>query len=140
MLSMLMSDKEIILAVNLQYIIALYIYVIVHELIHLICMPNFIKSQNTYLSIHIWGGVTSTEEVMSKGRFITISLMPYLLLTFVVPALLLYTNLPISLIALLVLINATGSCMDILGVFLICIQVPNGAKIRNVGMNTFYKI
>ncbi len=134
------SDDEFDLVINLQYVIALYGYVILHELIHVIFMPNFLKSNKTVFSIQLWGGFASTEEIMSKARFIAISLMPYLILTFVLPALLIYMKLPISLITLLALINASGSCLDMLGIALICLQVPNGAKIRNVGMKTFYKI
>ncbi len=134
------SEEGFTLWFNLQYIIDIYGYVVLHELLHIVFVPHFMKSDKTFFSIHLWGGVMLTEEILSKSRFIVISLMPFFLLTFVFPAVLIYGGLPISLITLLIIVNGGGSGGDIMGALLIAFQVPNGAKIRNVGTKTFYKV
>lgn len=134
------TGQDLALWINAQYIIDIYGYIILHELIHVAFVPNFWKSDKTYFTVHLWGGMMNTEEELSKSRFIAISLMPYLLLTFALPALLIWGGLPISLITLLIVVNGFGSCMDLFGICLIAYQVPNGATIRNVGMKTLYKL
>ncbi len=136
----LTSDQDFMIWIDFQYLIDMYGYIVLHELIHVAFVPNFWKSDKTYFTVHLWGGMMNTEEELSKSRFIVISIMPYLLLTFALPALLIWGGLPISLITFLIVVNGFGSCMDLFGICLIVYQVPNGAIIRNVGMKTLYKL
>jgi hypothetical protein len=59
---------------NILYIFAIFLLLLIHELIHLILIPNFAKSNHTGIGIQFLGGFVFSEEVMSRKRFILVSL------------------------------------------------------------------
>ncbi|SQC85496.1 Protein of uncharacterised function (DUF3267) [Clostridium perfringens] len=139
MLKKLVFSNYFIVNINLQYIVVIYIYIFIHEIIHLIFIPNFINSKCTFISLKFWGGFVYTEEKMSKFRFLVITVMPFIVLSFIMPFFMIYLGFSKPLILALLLINSAGSSVDILNFFLVLMQVPNGSTIKNLGLRTFFK-
>lgn len=139
-----LENGSLLLSINLAYVLGnvllTYLFVVLHELLHLVFVPNFLKSSNTVFGITLWGGFVSTTEQMTKRRFMLISITPFVLLSLVLPALLGIFKVLTGFLAFLALLNAAASCVDLLNVFLIAVQVPNKSSIVNNGFETFHKI
>lgn len=109
-----------------------------HELIHAAFIPNITKSDKTFWGLNGLFGFVFTTEPINKGRFLIISCMPFLLLSF--------CALPIAYLCgflntytfLLFFINAAGSCVDFLNIILIIFQVKGNRAIINNGFETYY--
>lgn len=115
----------------------LYGYVLIHEIIHMICIPNFIKSKSTFISVKLWGGFFYTEEVISKRRYLIITILPFIILSFIVHSLMIFMGVNPIMTLNLAMINAAGSSVDVLS-FILLLQVPKHSNIRNNGNETFY--
>jgi hypothetical protein len=109
-----------------------------HELIHAAFIPNVIKSKKTCLGIKGFGGFVSTTEIIPMGRFVIISIAPYLLLSIVLPVVLGYYSLINVFWAFLIILNAMGSSVDFLNAALILFQTPRRSYIVNNGIETYY--
>ncbi|HAT4163598.1 TPA: DUF3267 domain-containing protein [Clostridium perfringens] len=116
-LKKLVFSNYFIVNINLQYILVIYIYIFIHEIIHLIFIPNFINSKCTFISLKFWGGFVYAEEKMSKFRFLVITIMPFIVLSFIMPFFIIYLVFSKPLIFALLLINSAGSSVDILNFF-----------------------
>ena len=68
-----------------------------------------------------------------------ISIMPLLLLSFILPAVLSIFGISNWFIIFLCIINAGGSCVDVLNMFLIAGQVLQNGTIVNNGYSTYFK-
>lgn len=79
------SEDGVIIQVNLLYLVALFLMLMIHELLHLVFVPNFMKSDCTYIGLTWFGGYVFTEEIISKRRYIWISLAPFILISIVLP-------------------------------------------------------
>lgn len=126
-------------AFSLAYIVIILVFMMIHELIHAMFVPNFIKSDKTFIGINGIFGFVFTTEPIKKGRFIIISIMPCVLLSFVFLLILNFFGLLNGYTVFLCILNAIGSCVDFLNVFLVALQVPNGNTIINNGFETYYK-
>jgi len=111
----------------------------IHEFLHACFIPNVLKSDKTHWGINGIYGFVSTTEMIKKGRFLLISIMPFFLLSILLPFVLHVVGFLNGYTILLCLINATGSCVDCLNMCLVAIQVPNGANIINNGFETYFK-
>lgn len=123
----------------IYFIIGSLILIIVHELIHMIFIPNFIKSDKVCWGITLNGGFVATTEKISKTRFIIISTMPLIILSIVFPIILGVCNALSGFIVFLIIFNAMASSVDILNLFLIVFQAPKNSCILNNGFETFVK-
>lgn len=110
-----------------------------HEFIHAMFIPNWIKSDKTFWGMNGLFGFVFTTEMISKKRFIIISIMPYIILSVIFPCVLAISGGLNGYMVFLCLLNATGSCVDFLNILLIAFQVPKGASIMNNGFETYYK-
>lgn len=131
-------ESSIVLPINFMYILYIYFYIFFHEIIHMICIPNFIKSNLTFISVKLWGGFVYTEEIINKQRYLLITILPFILLSFVNPLLMTILKINPKIILTLIIINSAGSSMDVLSFFLILFQIPKGSSIKNNGIKTFY--
>lgn len=121
------------------YIISIFLFMTLHEFLHAAFIPNVLKSKKTFWGINgIYGFVFTTEKI-KKERFIIISMMPFILLSLVLPFILSVFGWLNGYTILLCLINAGGSCVDSLNTLLIATQVPKGAYILNNGFETYFK-
>nr|WP_275900606.1 metalloprotease family protein [Paenibacillus periandrae] len=125
--------------INILYILSIFVLLLIHELIHLSLIPNFTTSKHTGIGIHIFGGFVFSEEVMSRLRFLIVSLAPFVIISIILPLLLGALGYLNPLLIFLIILNALGSSVDLLNVVLVLSQVPKKAQIRNHGMSTFWK-
>ncbi|WP_160680569.1 DUF3267 domain-containing protein [Clostridium sp. C8-1-8] len=123
----------------LLYLAIIGMFMLVHELLHACFIPNFLQSDKTYWGINGFNGFVFTTEKIKKGRFLIISIMPFFLLSIVLPFLLKALGLLNGFTIFLCLINAMGSCADCLNLCLVAVQVPKGAYIVNNGFETYFK-
>jgi len=124
---------------NLSLIVGIFILIVIHELIHLIFIPNFIKSEKTYVGMMLFGGFVITEEEISKSRYIIITITPFVILSIILPLLLSMFGLLTTTMKFLIILNAMASSVDLLNLLLILKQVPKKAMIKNNGPNTYWK-
>lgn len=124
---------------TLLYVFGVLVLMLLHEFLHAVFIPNFFKSNKTHWGINGVFGFVATTEKLKKDRFIIISLVPYLLLSVLLPFVLYAFGLLNSYTVFLCLINAMGSCVDFLIICLIGFQVPKDAYIISNGFETFYK-
>lgn len=124
---------------TLLYVLGIMIFMVIHELLHACFIPKVLSSDKTYWGINGIYGFVFTQENIKKGRFLLISIMPFFLLPIILPFVLKQLGILNSYTALLCLINATGSCVDILNICLVMRQVPSGANITNNGFETYFK-
>ncbi len=124
---------------NLGMIITLIIFVIIHELLHLIFIPNFMRSSKTFVGLTFYGGFVVTEEELLKSRYILISIAPFLIASIFLPLALGVLGLLTPFVKLLVLLNAMASSVDILNVMLVIRQVPAKTILKNNGPKTYWK-
>ncbi len=127
------------ITINLGVIIALILLIIIHELLHLIFIPNFISSSKTYVGLAIFGGFAFTEEEIVKSRFILITVAPFLIGSIILPIILGIFGVLTSPLKLLVLLNAMASSVDMLTLLLVMMQVPSKAILKNNGPKTYWK-
>ncbi|TCS95038.1 DUF3267 domain-containing protein [Hazenella coriacea] len=133
------SNTEIMIEIDLMLLFSILIMVIIHELIHLFFVPNFMKSDRTYIGLTWFGGYVYTEEIISKGRYLWIALAPFVLLSIILPLVLGMLGWLTTPIKVLILLNALGSSVDLLGVFLVLLQVPAHSQLVNNGIITYWK-
>ena len=112
---------------------------IAHELIHLLLIPGFFKSDKTYMGLTYLGLFVYTEEILSKKRHIAISALPFLSISILLPVLLGTTGLLNPLIIIVILLNSLGSSVDILGLIITLYQVPSDAQLTSNGVLTYWK-
>mgnify|MGYP000855898628 FL=1 len=124
---------------TLLFILAIPLFMALHEGIHAAFIPNALTSDNVFWGINGAFGFVFTTEEIRKGRFLIISVMPYLVLSVILPYILSIVGLLNGYTAFLCLLNAMGSSVDILTAGLVAVQVPNGATIINNGFETYYK-
>ena len=136
-------SQEIEITIYLQdlvYFIGLSIVItFIHELIHLVFVPHFLTSDKAFLGIAYFGGFIYSEEVLSKSRFTLMLLTPFVIISIILPGILGALNLLNPLVKFVILLNAMGSGVDMLGLILILIQVPAGAYLTCNGIRTYWK-
>jgi hypothetical protein len=125
----------------LMVLVAGIIMMVIHELIHLLFIPNFTKSDNTYLSLMSLGECVQTKEPLPKYKVCLMHIAPFVVISVIFNAILgelgLYT---IQLLMMLIFLNSLGSCADTLKTVLILLQVPKSAKIVNNGIQTYFRV
>lgn len=122
------------------YIVCIYGYVLLHELLHAVFVPEvFNKESKTFIGMNGMFGFVYTEEKIGRSRYLLISMMPFVLLSFAIPGLLWLFGIQSGFIAALSIINAGGACVDILNVLLVTCQVPGKGIVISSGMVTLYR-
>ncbi len=125
--------------VTLIYIAGVVVFLLIHELLHACFIPNVLRSEKTFWGIRILFGFVSTSEPIQKGRYLFISIVPFLLLSVLLPFLMKLAGLLDGFVIFLCLVNAIGSSVDCLNLCLVAFQVPRGSTIVNNGFETYFK-
>mgnify|MGYP006394189541 CR=1 FL=1 len=135
------TDNTFTLTITIDFgiIFSLIILLIIHEFLHLIFIPNFLRSEKTYAGVMIFGGFVVSEEEISKARFICISLAPFILLSVLLPIILGLLGLLTPLLKFLIILNALGSSVDLLNLLLVWKQVPRDGLLISNGPKTYWK-
>ncbi|MDD3224129.1 MAG: DUF3267 domain-containing protein [Clostridium sp.] len=124
---------------TLIYVVIIFMFMTIHEFLHACFIPNVLKSNQVYWGINGFFGFVYTTEKIKKSRFLIISIMPFILLSVVLPFIENFLGLLNGFTIFLCLINAMGSCVDLLNICLVAMQVPNGSYIVNNGFETYFK-
>jgi hypothetical protein len=74
-----LSGDSFTFKINLGVMFSIFLLVIFHELLHLLFIPNFVKSAKTAIGLTFWGGFVVSEEEISRTRYIFITLAPYVI-------------------------------------------------------------
>jgi hypothetical protein len=125
--------------ISLVYVAAIYLFLIIHELLHACFVPNLLKSDKTFWGFNGLLGFVITYEKIKKSRFFVISIMPFLILSILLPVILNALNLLNGFVLFLCFINAAGSSVDCLNLCIVAIQVPNGSYLVSNGFETYFK-
>ncbi len=118
--------------------------IVVHELLHAVCYPQF--GWNAQTLIGCWPSrmlfYAYYNGAMPRNRFLLVFAMPFLVLS-VLPLLIAFTvalpEIISSVLAWFSIWNAIFACGDILGFALIVAQVPGAALVRNRGWRSYWK-
>ena len=135
-----LSASSFSLTINLEGIVGLFFFVIFHELLHLVFIPNFLHSDKTYIGLTFWGGFVVSEEEISKARYIIITIAPFIIISVLVPIILGAFGLLTPLLKFLIVLNAVGSSVDLLNLLLVLKQVPKQATLISNGPKTYWKL
>jgi hypothetical protein len=113
----------------------------VHELLHALCFPGGLKSPQTLIGV--WPArllfYAHYEGSMPRNRFLLTFVMPLLVLSLLPVALVGVFQWPSLDLLFLSLVNGAAASGDIIGIFLVTLQVPPGAVVRNKGWRTYWK-
>jgi hypothetical protein len=134
----LFSSDSWFFTIRFDYIIYVYLFIIAHEIIHLVFIPNFYRSEITYFGIKPWGGFVFTTEKLSKSRFLLVTVAPFVIISVLIPIILGLADLLSGFLVFLFFLNALSSSVDMLNATSIAIQVPSGSNIVNNGFETYY--
>jgi len=125
--------------INLGILLWIVLLLMFHEILHLVFVPNFLKSNKTFVGLTYFGGYVLSEEEISKARYLVITLAPFVMISVVLPVLLSMIDLLTTTLKFLIVLNAAASSVDLLNVYLITKQVPNKSMIRNNGTKTYWR-
>jgi len=124
---------------NFFHLLGLILMTSIHELIHLVFVPNFIKSDKTYIGLTLFGGFVHTEEKVKRNRYLLISLAPFVILSIILPLVLAPLGLLTTSLKVYMILNAAGASVDMLNILLIYPQVPSRALMTNNGIKSYWK-
>ena len=134
-----LTTNGITITVQASMVAWLILLVVVHEFIHLLFIPNFIKSKKTYVGFTWVGAFVITEEKISKTRYIIISIAPFVIISVILPLFLGAFGLLTTTFKVVILLNSMSSSLDLLGLLFITTQVPKKAILQNNGVSTYWK-
>ncbi|MGG4452049.1 DUF3267 domain-containing protein [Brevibacillus porteri] len=135
-----LTSDSFSISIDLRVILFLLGLVIFHECLHLIFIPNFMRSEKTWIGLTLFGGFVATEEKIPKARYILITIAPFIIISVMLPFLLGLLGLFTTMLKFLVLINAIASSVDMLNLFLVMKQVPKQANLISNGPKTYWKV
>lgn len=121
------------------YVAGTILCLLIHEFFHATFIPGAFRSKKTYWGFNGVFGFVYTEEEITRGRFLLVSIMPLLLISFVIPVILSFVGIWNHYLIFLSVFNAGGACVDLLNMVLIIVQVPPGGTVVSNGYSTFYK-
>lgn len=133
------ASESFTITIRLDVIIGIFLLVVIHELIHLLMVPNFMKSKRTFIGLTFFGGFVYTEEEITKKRFIIITIAPFVILSIFLPLILGLLGFLTPTLKFLILLNAASSSVDIFNLFLVLAQIPKNSILRSNGMKTYWK-
>ena len=137
------SQEGFQITIDLQIIAGLIAGLIalllVHELLHLILVPHFTSSEKTYVGMTPMVGYVYSEEEIPKWRYLLITIMPFVVISLIVPLILGILSLLSPLVLILIIINSIASSVDVLTFITIVTQVPNGSYLTSNGLRTYWK-
>lgn len=113
-----------------------------HELLHALAHPDWGLSRRTVLGF--WPGqflaYVHYEGVLTRRRLLVLLLLPLLVIT-IAPLLAgIVFGCVDGWVVLLSVLNAFGSCVDVLSAALVVAQVPPGAEVRSWGWRTYWRL
>lgn len=124
------------ITINLGVILAIIMIIVLHELIHLLFIPNFMRSDKTYVGLIWLGGFVVTEEEITQSRYIIITIAPFVIISMIAPLILGAFGLLTTFVKPFLLLNALASSVDMLNLLTVIKQVPGNSVLRQNGTRT----
>jgi hypothetical protein len=119
----------------------------IHEFLHAVCHPGWGFSSNSVIGV--WPSKVLVyahyEGMMSRNRFLLTLAMPYIVLGLVpIPIVAVsevfgLTSLTAVALTYLSLIGSVLACGDAVGFWVVSLQIPSSAIVRNKGWKTYWK-
>ncbi|MDC3414708.1 DUF3267 domain-containing protein [Aquibacillus sp. 3ASR75-11] len=134
-----LTSDSLSITINLVVIIWLFLLIVIHELIHLVFIPNFIKSKKTFIGLTLFGGYVITEEKISKSRYILVTISPFVIISVFLPIILSLFGILTPTFKILILVNSMASSVDILNLIHLLVQIPKRANLISNGNKTYWK-
>jgi hypothetical protein len=126
-------------SIGLPTVIGILAVLFLHELLHLIFIPDFLRSDRTGAGITAVGGFVYTEEVLTRSRHLLITITPFAIISVLLPVILGMSGLLTPAFFFPILLNSLGSSVDILTLILVLVQVPPGSSLVSNGPITCWK-
>lgn len=133
------DSSSIAININLGIIILIILLVIIHELLHLIFIPNFSKSKQTFIGLTWFGGFVTTEEEISKPRYLLVTVAPFIIISVILPFLLGFYGVLTTSVKFLIMLNALASSVDTLNFLIVFKQVPRDGFLKSNGDKTYWR-
>lgn len=127
------------MTIKFSTVFEIALLLLLHEFLHLLFIPHFIRSDKTAIGLTWSGGFVITEEELARSRYLLITMAPFLVISFIVPLLGGALGWLTPLLKFFILLNAMGSSVDWLNFFLVIKQVPKTAVLKSNGPNTYWK-
>ncbi|WP_186843885.1 metalloprotease family protein [Acetobacterium tundrae] len=124
---------------NYMWFVILIVIIPIHELLHVILLPERITSTNIYFGYYRGSFYVDYANDIKKNRYLLVGLFPLLLLTLFPIICISIFKSNIEILSKIALINGMLSCGDIISFFVILRQIPKGAYVRNKGDVTYWK-
>jgi hypothetical protein len=126
-------------SIGLPAVLGVLAILVIHELLHLLFIPDFLGSERTGAGITALGGFVHTEEVLARSRYLLITIAPFAVISVLLPVILGLSGLLTPAFFFPVLLNSLGSSVDILTLMLVLVQVPPGSSLVCNGTDTCWK-
>ncbi|GAB3048207.1 DUF3267 domain-containing protein [Virgibacillus ainsalahensis] len=126
------------ITIHFGVILGILLTVVIHEFIHLLFVPNFIQSPQTFIGFTFFGGYVYTTEEISKARYMIITAAPFISLSILLPIILGLMGVLTPLLKILILLNAASSSVDML-LLLLLIQTPKNTVLKSNGIRTYWR-
>lgn len=133
------NPAAISININFGAIAVLMALVAIHELLHLVFIPGFRRSDKTYLGITYFGGFVYSEDKISKMRYVLITIAPFVSISIFLTIVLGFLSLLTPYLMFLIVLNSMASSVDILTLVLILYHVPSGSYITANGTRSYWK-
>ncbi|WP_202946177.1 DUF3267 domain-containing protein [Desulfosporosinus orientis] len=133
-----LNASSISISINLFHVVGIFLLLLIHEFIHLSLIPSFIKSEKTFFGINPCYGFVYSEELISKNRYIIITLAPFVIISVILPVIGGLMGLLNPFAKFLILFNAMASSVDILNFILVAKQTPSKSYLTSNGQYTFW--
>ncbi|WP_292465818.1 DUF3267 domain-containing protein [Methanolobus sp.] len=127
------------ISISLPAIAGLLLLLITHEMLHLVMVPDFLSSGSTYMGITYAGGFVYTEEEIPRLRYLLITILPFVIISVLLPLVLGSADLLATMAMALILLNSMASSVDVLSFILVATQAPVGSHMTSNGTKTYWK-
>ncbi len=133
-------QEGFVITIDLKVLIGFAALLFLHEILHLIFIPGFWRSDKTCAGLTYLGAFVYSEQNISKSRYIIITLAPFILISVIMPLILGVLNLLSTSLAVLIILNSMASSVDILNLILIFTKVPKGSQLTSNGTKTYWRM
>jgi len=127
---------------GVEYILAYFLMIPLHEMIHALCYPGGLLSKDTVIGC--WPDMfifyAYNSRVLKRNRYLLVYIAPFIVLSIIPTIIMLFLDFKSDLLLLIVLFNALGSCVDIFSCVLILLQVPKEGLVVNSEEKTYWKV
>lgn len=127
---------------GVKYILAYFLMIPLHEMIHALCYPGSLLSKDTVIGY--WPDMSVfyayNNCVLKRNRYLLVYIAPFVVLSIIPTIIMLFLDFKSDLLLLIVLFNALSSYIDVFSCVSILLQVPKEGLIVNSEEKTYWKV